>query len=307
MSDEFFYLNYSENRDNVTIDITAPTLTPDPSFTFPDPTYSLITSFTLQGDTDEDTNLQLGLNRKGDAVKAWTFENNLLGAQISKVTGSAGPSSFENACVYFPETGKLASPLILDKGVYLINVDHMVQGGAPTFKFEIAGTEYDIIKFSSSKGEWFAPTLINLPERCQFDISWTNIEKLQHIGLYKIIDDVLMSDGSNFNERSTIEVKYYQSDEFLEDTEMILPLEATYFEDVKCLGESFNYYPGVSDGYYCNKHAALADIDLSASPSCPVTQFKSFVYTYDATTDSTTAVLPSLGGVNNKLTYRITN
>lgn len=183
----------------------------------------------------------------------------------------------------------------------------MVQGGTPTFKFEIAGTEYDIIKFSSPEGEWFAPTLINLPERCQFNISWSDIEKLQHIGLYKIIDDVFMKDGSNFNESSAIEVKYYQSDEFLEDTEMILPLEATYFEDVKCLGESFNYYPGVSDGYYCNRHAALADIDLTANP-CPVTQFKSFIYTYDAATDSTTAVLPVLSGVvDNNPTYRITN
>jgi hypothetical protein len=97
------------------------------SFTFPDPTYSIIPYFNITGDTDEELNISLGLTRTGQLTKAWSFEENIydLNTLIQKDTTSY-VSTFSKDVLYFPSSCKV-STVIVDKGVYLLNVDHMIQ------------------------------------------------------------------------------------------------------------------------------------------------------------------------------------
>ena len=280
------------------------------SFTFPSPDYSIIPSFTILGDTDEEMNIPLGLTRTGRLTKAWTFEDNIydLNKLISK-NSSSDLSTFSKDTSYFPASTTVDT-VIIDKGVYLINVDHNIQQNIPKCYFEIGGKKYNLIQFSTDDGHtWIAPTLIYIPFRCQFQMGWENLDRLQNIGMYRVLEDVLTTDGGMFGDGDTVQVKYYQSDEFIEDSEMILQLEATYFEDAKCLGKEFRYYPGLSDCSHCNKHVLINDATKTSDTNnmFTVSKYQSFIYKYDASNPLQT-VIPQIEGLKgNTLTYRIKN
>ena len=124
-------------------------------------------------------------------------------------------------------------------------------------------------------------------------MGWENLDRLQNIGMYRILEDVLTTDGGMFGDGDAVQVKYYQSNEFIEDSEMILQLEATYFEDVECLGKEFRYYPGLSDCSHCNKHVLTSDVTKTSDTNnlFTVSNYQSFIYKYDAS-NPLTAVVP---------------
>ena len=98
------------------------------SFIFPAPSYSIIPYFNITGDTDEELNISLGLTRTGQLTKAWSFEENIydLNTLIQKDSTSDDISTFSKDVLYFPYSCKVKT-VIVDKGVYLLNVDHMIQ------------------------------------------------------------------------------------------------------------------------------------------------------------------------------------
>ena len=123
-------------------------------------------------------------------------------------------------------------------------------------------------------------------------MGWENLDRLQNIGMYRVLEDVLTTDGGMFGDGDTVQVKYYQSDEFIEDSEMILQLEATYFEDAKCLGQEFRYYPGLSDCSHCNKHILINDATKTSDTNnmFTVSKYQSFIYKYDASNPLQTVI-----------------
>jgi hypothetical protein len=101
--------------------------------------------------------------------------------------------------------------------------------------------------------------------------------------MYRILEDIIMADGKIFGESESIQVKYYQSSDFIEDTEVVLPLEATYFENVVCLGKPFVYYPGLSNCSHCNRHVLTNAMTKSvgADSVFTVSEYQSFIYNYN--------------------------
>ena len=85
--------------------------------------YSLIPSFSLCGDTDEELGLRLGLDKMGETKKAWTFDKNLYQTCMpGKNTSESLVSTFEKNAQYYRQSDK-GDNLVLDAGVYLITVD----------------------------------------------------------------------------------------------------------------------------------------------------------------------------------------
>ena len=85
--------------------------------------YQLNSSFSLFGNTDEELGLRLGLDRTGEAKKAWTFGQNLYQTSMpDKNTTDTKTSTFEKNAYYYDETA-VGNDLLLDAGVYLITAD----------------------------------------------------------------------------------------------------------------------------------------------------------------------------------------
>lgn len=122
--------------------------------------YSLIPSFSLFGNTDEQLGLRLGLDRTGQPKEAWTFGQNLYQTCMPDKSITL-TSSFEKSAKYYAKGAAtkedqtidgVGSDLILDSGVYLITVDagvfnscgkyYAVNGNKPD-DFDIYGCNTD--------------------------------------------------------------------------------------------------------------------------------------------------------------------
>jgi hypothetical protein len=85
--------------------------------------YSLIPSFSLFGNTDEELGIRLGLDRTGEVKEAWTFGENLYKTCMpDKDTNDIKTSTFEKNACYYKETDT-GKDLLLAAGVYLITID----------------------------------------------------------------------------------------------------------------------------------------------------------------------------------------
>jgi len=100
---------------------------------------------------------------------------------------------------------------------------------------------------------------------------------------------------------------YYQAPEFKESSELILPLEATYYEKAQCLGEEYDFYPGMTSVKSINKHVCEGGFNYETKdPNHFVItgDWQSFIYKYDSSSPKITTI-PKIGGLNEKLTYRL--
>jgi hypothetical protein len=86
-------------------------------------TYSLIPSFSLFGDTDENSNVKLGYDRDGNIREAWSFSENLYAKEMgNKENNSNRHSTFAKNTDYYPVNGN-GNTRVLSSGVYLITAD----------------------------------------------------------------------------------------------------------------------------------------------------------------------------------------
>lgn len=331
--------------------------------------YSLTPSFSLFGSTDEKSNIRLGLDRTGQVKEAWSLGENLYQTCMpDKNTNDQHLSSFETDTYYY-NTTDLGSNLILDQGIYLITVDagtfnevgnfYSPDGetvndlntygcnvdwndntnidGNPSENPKIAvfiqNTPYQLARIDSmykgARHRTFVPTLLYLPQQSIIRIEWKNIQKLQGIGLFRITRPVIFNDGTGFNSGDQIRLMYYQHPDL---REIILPLEATYYEHVNCLDKEYDYYRGVSSLDAVNHHIIIDNIQFCKAPDRPGTVaygsenidptylwdasvgtndedgdgLQDFIYQYNPDSPQST-IIPAVGGNKNELVYRVLN
>lgn len=257
--------------------------------------YTIMTSFVLTGTTDEKSNIQLGLDKEGLPKEAVSLGTNLY--QTSMPLGdpeSLQNSTFEKDAYYYTETDK-GSDTILDAGVYLItvdagpdnivksyyrptdgttdkniygcNVDWDKDSTEPLIAAVIGDIPYQLSRIDSwCNGQHvrtFVPTLLYLPKQSIMRIEWKNIEKLKGIGIFRVTKPITFSDGSAFDDKNEVRVMYYQHPDL---RDIILPLEATYYEQAECLGKTYDYYPGMQSLYATNRHPLIPKVQFCKAP-----------------------------------------
>ena len=331
--------------------------------------YSLTPSFSLFGSTDEKSNIRLGLDRTGQPKEAWTLGENLYQTCMPvKNTNDQHLSSFEKDTYYY-NTTDLGSNLILDQGIYLITVDAgtfnevgnfyspdgetvndlntygcnvdwndntQIDGDPldnPKIAVFIQNTPYQLARVDSmykgARHRTFVPTLLYLPQQSIIRIEWKNIQKLQGIGLFRVTRPVIFNDGTGFDSGDQIRLMYYQHPDL---REIILPLEATYYEHVNCLDKEYDYYRGVSSLDTVNHHIIIDNIQFCKAPDRPGTiaygsenidptylwdasvgtndedgdGLQDFIYQYNPDSLQST-IIPAVGGNKNELVYRVLN
>lgn len=255
--------------------------------------YSLVTSFSLYGNSETKTNMLMGLNRTGQAVPAWEWGKNCI--ENLRNLNTSIITTFDQYPAYVPSKGSYQT--VLDSGVYLINIQALGQENSnAVFKLDSFG---EVLKINNH----FVPTLFYLPTRQHVTLSWDDTNNLANIGLYQITRNILMSDNSTyFNSGSEYKILYYQDSSIKEGYEPILPLSATYYEQqVQCHKKTYDYYPGPQDQMQIDKHF-IKNKDTW--------EFVNFVYTYDKNSP-TEVTIPPVDGLSTdeltKLSYRTLN
>ena len=338
--------------------------------------YSLIPSFSLFGNTDEQLGLRLGLDRTGQPKEAWTFGQNLYQTCMPDKSITL-TSSFEKSAKYYAKGAAtkedqtidgVGSDLILDAGVYLITVDAGVYnscrrfyskdnqqpsngdtygcntnwenseywpGGKdanpknqdPRIAVVIQDTYYQIARVDSwiidTRRRTFMPTLLYLPKQSIIRMEWKYVEKLQGIGIFRVTKPIVFNNGKQFDEGNDVRVMYYQHPDL---REIILPLEATYQEYAICLGETYEYYPGMQALSSTNRHVKMnaTGVKFCAAPDRDGTWkyndtdptyiwdskgkgLMEFVYQYWQDNPLQSTEIPRIAGNNNRLEYRKLN
>ena len=248
--------------------------------------YNIIPNFLLYGDSDTKFNIVMGLDRNGNPQPAWTLGKSLL--TPVKLKKSTDQSSFVETVEYLPATHTITQ--VIYAGTYLLNLNAYSQTGQLSIEIQ------DDTKYCEIANWYFTPQLIYLSKDTRITITWSNIEKLRNIGLYRLANPVWTTKREIFGEGSTYTIVDYQDSTLDVTSEVIIPLQASYYEDTECLGESYKYYIGPTDASMTDRHR-LANADILK-----------FVYQWDSNnaTETSIGVIPNYN-LNNKLTYRYVN
>lgn len=258
--------------------------------------YSIVPSFTLYGDHENESNVRLGFDRSGRAVKAWTVSKNYAQSVLRKSSGTM--SSYIKSPEYIYPTDNI-EPQILAAGTYIVNIQAPGQSNKNA-KFSIEGVG-DVIKFTNNGVDYFVPTIFHLSKPQVITFSWENITKFANIGIYQLVKPIVMNDGTIFGDDPAVNLLYYQDPLIKKDREPILPVCATYNEYATCLGKTYNYYSGYESAEYVQRHF------IENTNGGVVTYvLESYVYTHDQKNPSNSAIV-NVEGVPTTLNYRILN
>lgn len=231
--------------------------------------YAIIPSFSLYGDSDNKFDMTMGLDRNGRPQPAWTFGKSLL-TSVSLQTQNKN-SSFVKTVEYLPSDNSITQ--ILYPGTYLLNLNAYSDSGSLSIKIE--GDSY----VTEIENKYFTPQLIYLSKEMKVEIFWEDIDKMRNIGLYQLSKPVWVADRSRtFGDGEVYAVIDYQHPDLSETSEVILPLEATYYEEASCYTMEYEYYNGPSEAYMTDRHK-LANGDVL-----------SFIYKWDENNTDTAEV-----------------
>lgn len=259
--------------------------------------YTICPWFELRGDYNEYADIPIGFNKYGELKPAMHFDTNCIGYLDKDTTQSIVTSIALNSdsIGYYPSAGE--TTMILSKGSYLIimNRKGLVN---PQLKITINNTNLSCtpsIKLPNG-GYCFVPQLLYLPEDSTVKIEWSNIDKLKNIGVFLVNDLIEVKSGKW--ETESPKIVNYNSEELI--TEIILPVCASYYEDVQ-FNDSlpFNYYTGTKYDYQID-YALIYDKD--ADRVCK----KDFVYKYN-NENPLESQIDSIDGVEGSITYRFKN
>lgn len=206
------------------------------------PDYTIVPSFSRFGYDDKNVLTPLGYNRQGLPSKAWTWDKNLLETTLNR-DGIDPENTFDPTGRYYPADFDEGQIILSRPGWYLLNIDTTQQTGAASINIKIQNNVD--LPWTLEQG-YFLPQLLYIPEdHTMLTISWSNVERLQGIGLYEVSRELLFIEGSELNNLSKPALIYYQHDDFIQGREPILQAAAAYHEDVMCLGTHYDYYAGM--------------------------------------------------------------
>ena len=209
---------------------------------FDDPNYTITPSFSRFGYDDKNVLTPLGYNRQGLQAKAWTWGKNLLETTLSR-DGVDPENTFDPDGRYYPTDFDEKQIILSRPGWYLLNIDTAQQTGAASINIKIQNNVY--LPWTLEQG-YFLPQLLYIPEdHTMLTISWSNVERLQGLGLYEVSRELLFIEESELNSLYKPTLIYYQHDDFIQGREPILQAAAAYHEDVMCLGTHYDYYAGM--------------------------------------------------------------
>ena len=263
--------------------------------------YSLIPEFKLLGQKEGEALIQLGLDRNGIATKAWQFGQNFIQSYVNKNNRRTDVKSTFVRNINYINSDGITDSFILRSGVYIVNVQALGQNpqSSPYFQIEDSRSTYKVCTAEDSEGfVYFTPTLLYIPSDTVFSIKWGNISHFTGAGLYQIGKDIIYSNmgaEEKWNSGDQIKVMYYQDYRIKEGTEPILPICATYYENVQnCMNRNYDYYQGPNKPFSISYH-----VDIERN-------FRSFIYKYNPG-DPCTTTISTVSGAPEQLTYRTLN
>lgn len=246
--------------------------------------YTIIPNFSLYGDSDTKFDVQMGLDRNGLPQPAWTFGKSLL--TFVDLQQTSDQSSFVKTVEYLPETKSTTQ--IIYPGTYLLNLNAYSDTGSVTIAIDNEKVDVKI------KNRYFTPQLIYISKDTKLTLSWSGIKKLRNIGLYQLSKPVWYADRTQFGENKVYDIKAYQDDSLDVKSEVIIPLQASYYEKASCYVRQYEYYTGPVEAYMTDRHKLIDGTILN------------FVYTWNEndTTKAQVAVIPGQLEEISTLTYR---
>ena len=263
----------------------SPKITVDPLLYSSTADYTIISNFSLYGDSDTKFNMAMGLDRNGHPQPAWTFGKSLL--TFVDLQPTSDHASFVKTVEYLPETKSITQ--IIYPGTYLLNLNAYSDTGSVAITIDNENpVDVEI------KERYFAPQLIYVSKDTKLTLSWSGIKKLRNIGLYQLSKPVWNTDRTQFGENKVYDIKAYQDDALDVKSEVIIPLQASYYEKASCYGRNYDYYTGPVEAYMTDRHKLANGTVLS------------FVYTWnenDATKAQVGAIPDQLEEMST-LTYR---
>jgi hypothetical protein len=125
-------------------------------------------------------------------------------------------------------------------------------------------------------------------------LSWSGIKKLRNIGLYQLSKPVWYADRTQFGENKVFDIKAYQDDSLDVKSEVIIPLQASYYEKASCYDRNYDYYTGPVEACMTDRHKLANGTILD------------FVYTWTSGYPKTAQVgqIPGQPEEISTLTYR---
>lgn len=247
--------------------------------------YTIIPNFALYGNSDTKFDIIMGLDRNGLPQPAWTFGKSLLTFVDLKPTSDQ--SSFVKNVEYLPETHSITQ--IIYPGTYLLNLNAYSDTGSVAITIDNENqVNVDI------RDRYFTPQLIYISKDTKLNLSWNNINKLRNIGLYQLSKPVWNTDRTQFGENKVYDIKDYQHASLDVKSEVIIPLQASYYETASCYTRSYEYYTGPTEAYMTDCHK-LADGTIL-----------DFVYTWNSNDPKRAQVrqIPDQPEEMSTLTYR---
>lgn len=263
----------------------SPKITVDPLLYSSTSDYTIISNFSLHGDSDTKFNITMGLDRNGHPQPAWTFGKSLLTFVDLKPTSDQ--SSFVKTVEYLPETHSITQ--IIYPGTYLLNLNAYSDTGSVIITID---KEPPVTVAIGER--YFTPQLIYISKDTKLTLSWSGIQKLRNIGLYQLSKPVWNTDRTQFGENKVYDIKDYQHDSLDVKSEVIIPLQASYYETASCYTRSYEYYTGPAEAYMTDCHKLANGTILD------------FVYTWNSD-DPTRAQVDQIPGQSEEistLTYR---
>lgn len=263
----------------------SPKITIDPLLYSSTADYTIIPNFYLYGDSDTKFDMMMGLDRNGLPQPAWTFGKSLLTFVDLKPTSDQ--SSFVKTVEYLPETKSITQ--IIYPGTYLLNLNAYSDTGSMAITIDNENTvNVNIID------RYFTPQLIYVSKDAKLTLSWSGIKKLRNIGLYQLSKPVWYADRTQFGENKIYDIKAYQDVSLNVKSEVIIPLQASYYEKASCYGRPYEYYTGPVEAYMADRHKLADDTILY------------FVYTWNNNNPKKAQVgqIPSQPEEISTLTYR---
>lgn len=247
--------------------------------------YTIIPNFSLYGDSDTKFDMAMGLDRNGLPQPAWTFGQSLL--TFVDLQPTSDHSSFVKTVEYLPETYSITQ--IIYPGTYLLNLNAYSDTGSVVITIDNENP-VDV----KVKNRYFTPQLIYISKDTKLTLSWSGIQKLRNIGLYQLSKPVWNTDRTQFGENKVYDIKDYQHDSLDVKSEVIIPLQASYYETALCYTRSYEYYTGPVEAYMTDRHK-LADGTIL-----------NFVYMWDSNNSKKAQVdqIPTQPEEMSTLTYR---
>ena len=224
------------NNKNLQWDLTLPNISD----------YTINPCFSLCGDSDIQFNIPMGLDRNGRPQAAWAFGESVL-TPVNYIR-SGNNSSFSSVVEYLPENQKEFDQIIYP-GTYLLNLNAYSQRG----KLSIVLNDEKPIEIEISD-YYFPPQLIYVSKDTKLTISWSNIQRIRNIGLYQLSKPVRTAEKTIFGADQDYAVVYYQDQSLDVTSEVIIPIQATYYEQASCHDIPYNYYLGPSEACMTDRH-----------------------------------------------------